>query len=134
MGMISSGSFVVKANGQPIMEYSFQGSDFSNEKAVIHIQSSSYEPIFWQFMAIGKSNKGTKPSGFLRAFQSDFSFLEELDNLTGRYLDNANFFSVEDPQMISDHELYDLLMAEYPGWVRAASDNGLILRETSRIR
>ncbi|MEH7522235.1 TerD family protein, partial [Bacillus sp. JJ1503] len=35
MGMISSGSFVVKANGQPIMEYSFQGSDFSNEKAVI---------------------------------------------------------------------------------------------------
>ncbi|MEH7345678.1 VWA domain-containing protein [Bacillus sp. JJ1532] len=109
------------------------GATFDEKETISHIQSSSYEPIFWQFMAIGKSNKGTKARGFFRAFQSDFSFLEELDNLTGRYLDNANFFSVEDPQTISDHELYDLLMAEYPGWVRAASDNGLILRETSKI-
>lgn len=110
------------------------GATFDEKETISHIQSSSYEPIFWQFMAIGKSNKGTKARGFFRAFQSDFSFLEELDNLTGRYLDNANFFSVEDPQAISDQDLYDLLMAEYPGWVRSASANGLLERETSKVR
>ncbi|MED3552798.1 VWA domain-containing protein [Cytobacillus praedii] len=105
------------------------GATFDEKETVNHIQNSSYEPIFWQFMAIGKSNKGLKSRGFFRAFRSDFTFLEELDNLSGRYLDNADFFSVEDPQHISDNELYDLLMTEYPEWVKAAAAKGLILRQ-----
>lgn len=102
------------------------GATFDKQETINHIQSSSYEPIFWQFMAIGKSNKAAKRRGFFQAFQSNFTFLEKLDNLTGRYLDNADFFSVEDPRALSDQELYDLLMQEYPDWVRAASSNGLI--------
>lgn len=104
------------------------GAPFDKSDATSHIQHSSYEPIFWQFMAIGKSNKSAKKKGgfFSSLIQSDFSFLEQLDNLTGRYLDNANFFSVEDPLEVSDTELYDLLMTEYPGWVKAASQKGLI--------
>lgn len=109
------------------------GATFDKQETTSHIQNSSYEPIFWQFMAIGKSNKGLKGRGFFRAFQSDFTFLEELDNLSGRYLDNADFFSVEDPQHISDNELYDLLMKEYPEWVKAASAKGLIQRHASII-
>lgn len=85
-------------------------------------------------MAIGKSNKGVKRRGLFNSFQSDFSFLEKLDDLSGRYIDNADFFSVEDPQHVSDHELYDLLMQEYPSWVRAASTKGLIAGTTSRVR
>lgn len=110
------------------------GATFDENETIGHIQSSSYEPIFWQFMAIGKSNKGVKRRGIFSIFQSDFSFLEELDNLTGRYIDNADFFSVEDPLLVSDNELYDLLMQEYPGWVRAASEKGLIQGTTSYMR
>ena len=104
------------------------GAPFDRADATNHIQHSSYEPIFWQFMAIGKSNKSAKKkSGFFNTiFQSDFTFLEQLDNLSDRYLDNANFFSVEDPLEVSDTELYDLLMTEYPGWVKSASQKGLI--------
>lgn len=109
------------------------GATFDEKETINHIQHSSYEPIFWQFMAIGKSNKGLKNRGFFRAFQSDFTFLEKLDNLSGRYLDNADFFSVEDPQHISDSELYDLLMKEYPEWVKAATANGLIQKQFSRM-
>ncbi|SFA69792.1 MULTISPECIES: VWA domain-containing protein [unclassified Bacillus (in: firmicutes)] len=104
------------------------GATFDENTTIAHIQNSSYEPIFWQFMAIGKSNKDVKKRRglFQSLFQSDFTFLEELDQLSGRYLDNANFFSVEDPRSTPDAELYDLLMEEYPGWVKQANAKGLI--------
>ncbi|WP_081415037.1 VWA domain-containing protein [Ectobacillus panaciterrae] len=47
--------------------------------------------------------------------------------MEGRVVDNANFFSVEDPSSISDDHLYDLLIEEYPKWVEAAFKKGLIL-------
>lgn len=111
------------------------GETFDKQETINHIQSSSYEPLFWQFMAIGKSNKAANKRGFFKQlFQSGFTFLEELDQLSGRYIDNANFFSVEDPKSIPDNELYDLLMDEYPEWVKAASAKGLIKKATSNIR
>ena len=45
----------------------------------------------------------------------DFQFLEELDDMPGRFVDNADFFSVADPAALSDEQLYDLMMNEYPG-------------------
>ncbi len=91
---------------------------------------SSYEPIFWQFMAIGKSQKDVKSKGiggwFSKAVASDFSFLEQLDEMGDRYLDNADFFSVEDPENIADEQLYDLLTAEYPNWVLSARLKNLL--------
>ena len=44
----------------------------------------------------------------------------------GRFLDNANFFSVADPMLLPDDQLFDLLMNEYPGWVRMARQRGLL--------
>lgn len=88
---------------------------------------SSYEPIFWQFMGIGKSSKDAAQRGFFaRLLATDFSFLERLDTLDGRHVDNANFFSVESPEALSDEALYDRLMAEYPDWVKQAPGKGLI--------
>jgi hypothetical protein len=43
-----------------------------------------------------------------------------------RYLDNADFFSLEDPEYIADEELYDLLTAEYPHWVKSARIKNLL--------
>ena len=86
---------------------------------------ASHEPIFWQFMGIGKGRKSK--SKFLAAFaDSDFPFLEKLDELQGRLVDNANYFSVSAPDEHSDAELYDLLMTEYPGWLKLARGNGLL--------
>lgn len=93
------------------------------------VQDSSYEPLFWQFMGLGKSRKDVKKSGggfWAKAFASDFTFLEELDTMSGRYVDNANFFSVAEPDVLPDDELYDLLMGEYPDWVKAAPSKGLL--------
>ena len=94
------------------------------------IKWGSYEPIFWQFMAIGKSKKDIKSKGiggfFAKLFASDFSFLEKLDTMEGRYVDNANFFSVEDPETVPDEEFFDLLMEEYPSWLKLARENNLL--------
>jgi len=93
------------------------------------LRASSHEPIFWQFMGIGKSRKGK--GGFLSGlfssnFNSDFSFLEKLDEIDGRLIDNADFFSVASPDEHADAALYDLLMTEYPGWVKLARQHRLL--------
>ncbi|QYF95946.1 VWA domain-containing protein [Massilia sp. PAMC28688] len=86
---------------------------------------SSREPIFWQFMGIGKGRKSKSKKLFAFA-DSDFPFLEKLDGLDGRLIDNADFFSVASPDEHSDSELYDLLMTEYPGWLKLAKQHGVL--------
>jgi stress response protein SCP2/uncharacterized protein YegL len=93
----------------------------SNESlAERQIMEASYEPIFWQFMGIGKSNKSTKKSFWQQLTETDFSFLEKLDTMDNRFIDNANFFSVETPDQESDEGLYDLLLGEYKEWIPKA--------------
>ena len=104
------------------------GETFDKDITADQVRSSSYEPLFWQFIAIGNTPKsidaqfGAKP----RAGGERFQFLEQLDDLPGRYLDNADFFSVSDPANIPDDALYDVLMNEYPGWVGQARAAGLL--------
>lgn len=86
---------------------------------------SSYEPIFWQFMGIGKGKK-SKNKKLAAYADSDFPFLEKLDELSERLIDNANYFSVTSPDEHSDAELYELLMAEYPAWLKLAKQHGVL--------
>ncbi|WP_167760520.1 VWA domain-containing protein [Blastococcus sp. CT_GayMR16] len=114
------------------------GATFDEDAAREQVRSSSYEPLFWQFMAIGKSSRalGSGGGGRRRGFfggggspsggSREFRFLEELDDMGGRFIDNADFFSVEDPTQVSDDELFDLLMTEYPGWLVLARERGLL--------
>ncbi|NEO85046.1 MAG: VWA domain-containing protein [Spirulina sp. SIO3F2] len=81
-------------------------------KAQTDLTLASYAPIFWQFMAIGIG---------------EFPFLQHLDDLAGRFIDNADFFSVGDPLETPDDQLYDLLMTEYPDWVKQAQAQGLLV-------
>ncbi|NUU25400.1 MAG: hypothetical protein HOV68_28425, partial [Streptomycetaceae bacterium] len=109
---------------------------------------SSYEPIFWQFMGIGPSPKAVdkvdpsatvqtgpkrKPklserlgNKLIEKLTGGFAFLEELDNLQGRYTDNAAFFAVTDPANLTDEALFDLMMEEYPDWLNRARSMGLL--------
>ena len=74
------------------------------------VRESANQPIFWQFVGIGREN---------------FTFLQKLDDLPGRYMDNANFFKVDDIKKVSDDELYNKLLTEFPEWLREAKAKGM---------
>ena len=64
-------------------------------------EASKYN-IFWKYVGIGHEK---------------FEFLEKLDDLKGRYIDNANFINVSDLAAIDDKSLYALLLEEYADWL-----------------
>lgn len=74
------------------------------------IKKSTKLPIFWQFVGLGGNNYG---------------ILENLDTLSGRDIDNAGFFNIDDFNKISDDNLYDKLLKEYPLWLKEARRMGI---------
>jgi hypothetical protein len=80
----------------------------NSEKA---IKNASENGIFWQFVGIGRAN---------------FGFLEKLDDMPGRKIDNANFFQVKDLDKMSDENLYEKMMDEYPQYLIEAKQKGII--------
>lgn len=75
------------------------------------IKEISDKPIFWKFIGIGNER---------------FTFLEELDDMSGRVIDNADFVKIKDISNISDDELYKLLMQEFSEWWTEAEKKGII--------
>ncbi|MCB1771594.1 MAG: VWA domain-containing protein [Candidatus Competibacteraceae bacterium] len=75
------------------------------------LRELSAQPVFVQFVGIGKE---------------DFPFLHKLDELPGRFIDNAGFMPVNDIDVIKDAELYDRLLNEFPQWLKAARENGIL--------
>lgn len=59
-------------------------------------------------------------------FGSHVGFLQKLDDLRGRKVDNASFFHARDPHRVSDEQLYDGITHEYAGWLAAASAAGIV--------
>jgi hypothetical protein len=87
------------------------GENFDKSETEKVIREMSAKGFFVQFIGIGNSS---------------FSFLEKLDDLTGRTLDNANFFKVSNLKSMTDDTLYQGLMKEYPQWLLQAKDAGLV--------
>ena len=75
------------------------------------IRELSKQPVFVQFVGIGKE---------------DFPFLHKLDELPGRWIDNAGFMAINDIDAIKDAELYDRLLNEFPQWLVKAREKKLI--------
>jgi stress response protein SCP2 len=116
----------LQAGQQPVyVMFVTDGETQDRTESERQIRDASHEPIFWQFMALGQSKAQAK-GFFRRLLASDFQFLTYLDEMPGRLIDNANFFQVADPNEPSDEELYDLLMGEYPQWLAAARQQGLL--------
>jgi stress response protein SCP2 len=85
----------------------------TNPKATIkQIMDASKEPLFWKFMGIEQG-------------RVNFEFLEKLDDMPGRLVDNADFFKVKTPIKIPDAELFDLLVNELDTWEREARKLGI---------
>ena len=82
-----------------------------NETETI-IRDASNTGIFFQFVGIGDAT---------------FDFLKKLDTMSGRNIDNANFFTVKRLTEKNDDELYALLLAEFPSFVRGARAKGMIV-------
>lgn len=87
------------------------GDNFDKKQTEEVIKKASKYPIFWQFVGLGNSR---------------YSFLESLDKMEGRYIDNANFFAVNNINKISDDELYSKLLNEYPSWIKEAREKNIL--------
>lgn len=83
----------------------------SKAEAVRAITEVSSTPIFWKFLSIGRES---------------IEFLEKLDDLNDRFVDNADYKPVGNVDAIGDAELFEALMDEYPGWLQQVRAKGLI--------
>ena len=52
--------------------------------------------------------------------------LPKLDDMTGRIVDNCNFFALDRITSISDERLYELLLEEFPSWLNEAKSKRII--------
>ena len=84
----------------------------NHKKEIQNIMTeASHLPIFWQFVGVGGQNYG---------------ILEKLDTMTGRYVDNAGFFALDDFKKVSNEELYARLLEEFPKWLEDIRKKGMI--------
>lgn len=85
--------------------------DTDKDKTTKAIRTASSKPLFWQFVGIGNSS---------------FNFLEKLDDMDGRVVDNADFLKISDLTKLNDEELYRALLGEFPDWLSVAKSNNII--------
>lgn len=87
------------------------GNNSDKSEATRIVRESANQPIFWQFVGIGKEK---------------FAFLQKLDDLKDRYVDNADFFKISNVAKVSDEELYDKLLTEFPDWLLQVKAKGML--------
>ncbi|MFE2110848.1 VWA domain-containing protein [Kitasatospora sp. NPDC059463] len=87
------------------------GGVYRNAEIERELRASVEEPVFWQFVGLGRS---------------DYGVLQRFDDLPGRRVDNVGFFSVDDISTLPDPELYDRLLSQFPRWVVAARRAGIL--------
>ncbi|MGW7100939.1 VWA domain-containing protein [Streptomyces sp. NPDC054838] len=87
------------------------GGVYRNAEIERELRAAVEEPVFWQFVGLGRAG---------------FGVLERFDTMPGRRVDNVGFFAVDDIDRISDAELYDRLLSEFPSWIGAARAAGIL--------
>lgn len=101
---------VFQTDGNPYV----RGRDAAKD-AVSALKAASKLPLFFSFVGFG----------------DDLRFLRKLDTLRvgigGRKVDNASLFETgHNPLYVTDAELYDGIMHEYPSWLEAATKAGIV--------
>jgi hypothetical protein len=98
--------------GDPTLVLFFSdGGVYRNAEIERELRQAVEEPIFWQFVGLGTS---------------DYGVLQRFDTLPDRRVDNVGFFAVDDISTVPDGELYDRLLSEFPSWIRAARQAGIL--------
>lgn len=91
--------------------YFTDGANDDKRETEALLREASHHGIFFQFVGIGNAR---------------FDFLQKLDDLDNRFIDNADFFQANDLDSITDDQLYARLMTEFPDYVKEARAKGLI--------
>lgn len=99
------------ASAPTLVLFFSDGGVYRNKEIERELREAVEEPVFWQFVGLGKSNYGV---------------LERFDTLPGRRVDNVGFFAVDDISTVPDPELYDRLLSEFPLWITAAGRAGIL--------
>ncbi|MFD7791739.1 vWA domain-containing protein [Streptomyces sp. NPDC059759] len=101
-----------------LVVFQTDGGPINKLAAERYVCKAARLPLFWQFIGFGD------PSS------KQFDFLRRLDELAvpqKRAVDNAGFFHVgSDPRRMTDGELYDRFVAEFPQWLAAARAQGIL--------
>ncbi len=87
------------------------GDNHDKQAAEQAITKAAEFNIFWKFVGVGSAQ---------------MSFLEKLDDMPGRKVDNANFIQIDNIRNMSDEQLYPLLLEEYGDWIAAAMMAGIL--------
>ncbi|GAA3987220.1 VWA domain-containing protein [Streptomyces marokkonensis] len=99
------------ASAPTLVLFFSDGGVYRNADIERELREAVEEPVFWQFVGLGRSNYGV---------------LERFDTLPGRRVDNVGFFAVDDISTVPDPELYDRLLSEFPLWITAAGRAGIL--------
>ncbi|MFJ5558189.1 VWA domain-containing protein [Streptomyces sp. NPDC093250] len=99
------------ASAPTLVLFFSDGGVYRNKEIERELREAVEEPVFWQFVGLGRSNYGV---------------LERFDTLPGRRVDNVGFFAVDDIATVPDPELYDRLLSEFPLWIKAARHAGIL--------
>ncbi|MFF1517231.1 vWA domain-containing protein [Streptomyces sp. NPDC058305] len=101
-----------------LVVFQTDGGPINKLAAERYVCKAARLPLFWQFI------------GFGDPASKQFEFLRRLDELAvpqKRAVDNAGFFHVgSEPRKMTDGELYDRLVAEFPQWLAAARAQGVL--------
>ncbi|MFJ3227554.1 vWA domain-containing protein [Streptomyces sp. NPDC086783] len=106
------------AKDPALVVFQTDGGPINKLAAERYLCKAAELPLFWQFVGFG--DPGSR----------QFDFLRKLDDLAvpqKRSVDNAGFFHAgSDPRAVSDAELYDRLVGEFPQWLAAARARGIV--------
>ena len=84
------------------------GDNYDKKETDMAVRQSSNYKMFIQFVGSGFEN---------------FPYLEKLDDLSGRSVDNTGFVKVADFEHLSDEQLYELLLKQYLEWLKVMKIN-----------
>lgn len=87
------------------------GDNFDHAETEKVIRQAAHFGVFFKFVGIGNS---------------EFPFLEQLDDMPDRFLDNADFFKVADIAQADETEIYEKLLNEVKDWSIEARKHNLI--------
>lgn len=104
--------FYTAQPGDPVLVIFYSDGGVNRSRQISQLLTeAAHLPIFWQFVGLGRA---------------EYGILERFDTMPGRVVDNAGFFRVDDFDAVSDAELYDRLLGEFPQWLAAARAQGIV--------
>lgn len=103
---------IVSSSTPVFMIFLTDGSPDSKKKAKDALIESSYMPIFWKFLSVGDES---------------FDFLQNLDDLPNRVVDNADYKHLgNNIDAISDETLIEWLLEEFNDWITDSKLKGIL--------